>query len=56
MYERFLKLGLKMKADAVAAQIQRLEIPSGEATGSFIPIQAISSAKKRAEEDTMDRR
>jgi hypothetical protein len=27
MYERFLKLGLKMKADVVAAQIHRLELP-----------------------------
>jgi hypothetical protein len=56
MYERFLKLGLKTKADVVAAQIQHLELPSGEARGSFIPMQAISSVKKRSEGDTMHSR
>ncbi len=49
MHERFMKLGLKVKADVVAAQIQRLELPSVEAKGGFIPMQAISIAKKRAE-------
>ncbi len=52
MYERFMKLGLKIKADVVAAQIQRLELPSGESPQGFIPIQAISAAKKRSEGNT----
>ena len=47
MYERFMKFGLKMKADVVAAQIQRLELPSGEAPSGFIPATAISVARKR---------
>jgi site-specific recombinase XerD len=47
MYERFMKLGLKVKADVVAAQIQRLELPSGQAPGGFIPATAISVARKR---------
>jgi len=47
MYERFMKLGLKVKADVVAAQIQRLELPSGDGPQGFIPMQAISTAKKR---------
>ncbi len=47
MYERFMKLGLKVKADVVAAQIHRLELPSGETPGGFIPATTISVAKKR---------
>jgi hypothetical protein len=47
MHERFTNLGLKIKADVVAAQIQRLELPSGDAPQGFIPMQAISTAKKR---------
>jgi hypothetical protein len=49
MYERFMKLGLKVKADVVAAQIQRLELPLGESSQGFIPMQAISAARKRSE-------
>jgi site-specific recombinase XerD len=45
MHERFLKLGLQMKADVVAAQIQRLELPSSQAKGVFIPMQAISRSE-----------
>jgi hypothetical protein len=41
MHERFLSLGLKLKADVVAAQIQRLELPSSTSQG-FIPVQAVS--------------
>jgi site-specific recombinase XerD len=52
MYERFMKLGLKIKADVIAAQIQRLELPSGESPQGFIPIQAISTTKKRSEGNT----
>ncbi len=51
MHERFTKLGLKMKADVVATQIQRLELPSGD-DPQVIPIQAISTAKKRLEGNT----
>lgn len=47
MHERFLKLGLQMKADVVAAQIHRLELPSGSAPQGFIPMQAISTPKKQ---------
>lgn len=48
MYERFMKLGLKVKADVVAAQIQRLELPgSAHSTAQFIPTNAISIAAKR---------
>jgi len=47
MYERFMKLGLKVKADVVAAQIQRLDLPSGEAPSGFIPASVISVARKR---------
>jgi len=46
MHERFTKLGLKIKADVVAAQIQRLELPSGDALQNFIPVQAISTKKR----------
>jgi site-specific recombinase XerD len=46
MYERFTKLGLTMKADVVAAQIQRLELPSGEVSGGFIPATAVSVARR----------
>lgn len=45
MHERFLKLGLKVKADVVAAQIQRLELPSGESPQAFIPTYTISVAR-----------
>lgn len=48
MHDRFTKLGLTMKADVVAAQIHRLELPSGEAPGSFIPASAVSVARKRS--------
>ncbi len=43
MHERFTKLGLTMKADVVAAQIQRLELPSGESPQGFIPIRPVSA-------------
>jgi hypothetical protein len=46
MHERFMKLGLGLKADVVAAQIQRLELPSAGGPAGFIPVQAISPAKK----------
>lgn len=46
MYDRFVKLGLKVKADVVAAQIQRLEMPPGANSQGFIPIQAITVAGK----------
>ncbi len=47
MHERFTHLGLKLKADVVAAQIQRLELPSEGGLQGFIPLQAISPAKRR---------
>jgi hypothetical protein len=47
MHERFTNLGLKIKADVVAAQIQRMELPSEGGPQGFIPLQAISTAKKR---------
>jgi hypothetical protein len=47
MYERFTKLGLKMKADVVAAQIQRLELSSGDASGGFIPATAVTVSRRR---------
>lgn len=47
MYERFLSLGLKVKAEVVAAQIHRLELPSGETSGGFIPATTISVTRKR---------
>jgi hypothetical protein len=47
MYERFMKLGLKIKADVVAVQIQRLELPSSDGPGGFIPLSAISMVAKR---------
>jgi len=46
MYDRFMQLGLKMKADVVAAQIQRLGLPSSEAPSGFIPATAIPVARK----------
>ncbi len=49
MYDRFLKLGLQVKADVVASQIQRLELSSGEGHQGFIPVQAISLTKNRSE-------
>jgi len=53
MHERFLQLGLQLKADVVAAQIHRLELPSGDAPQGFIPLQAVSTAKKRLEGNTL---
>ena len=47
MHERFTHLGLKLKADVVVAQIQRLELPSEDVSQGFIPLQAISTTKKR---------
>jgi Phage integrase family len=49
MHERFLKLRLTIKADVVAAQIQRLELPAGNEhrPQGFIPTTAISVARKR---------
>ena len=47
MHERFVKLGLKIKADVVAAQIQRLELPAGNQPAGFIPAHAISNALKQ---------
>jgi hypothetical protein len=44
MYDRFMTLGLKMKADVVAAQIHRLELPPGENPHGFIPLQTIAVA------------
>jgi len=46
MRDRFRLLGLQLKADVVAAQIQRLELPSGGGPQGFIPMQAISTTKK----------
>src|SRR5712691_6125535 len=37
MYERFLSLGLTLKAGVVAAQIHRLEAPGEEQPAGFIP-------------------
>lgn len=56
MHERFMKLGLRLKADVVAAQIQRLEGPSGDGPRGFIPIQAISTRPRRSESNTFLRR
>jgi hypothetical protein len=49
MHERFLNLGLTIKADVVAAQIQRLELPAGNEhrLQGFIPTTAISVTRKR---------
>jgi integrase len=52
MHERFMNLGLRLKADVVAAQIQRLEVPSGDGTRGFIPIQAISTIPRHSESNT----
>ncbi len=49
MYERFMKLGLSLKADVVAAQIQRLESSSGESQEGFIPVQTVSASRKRGD-------
>lgn len=46
MYDRFMKLGLNVKADVVAAQIQRLELSASEVPAGFIPATAISVMKK----------
>lgn len=51
MYERFMKLGLKMKADVVVAQIQRLELPAGNASSGFIPMSTVSVAARRMESE-----
>jgi hypothetical protein len=47
MHERFLKLGLTLKANVVAAQIQRFELPSGEGPSGFIPMHAITVSTPR---------
>jgi len=47
MYERFLKLGLKVKADVVVAQIQRLELSGGTSPQGFNPLQDVSAPKNR---------
>jgi len=49
MYERFVTLGLKVKADVVAAQIQRLELLPGESPQGFIPMQVVTAHRKRSE-------
>lgn len=46
MYDRFTKLGLSLKADVVAAQIQRLEQGAASSSDSFIPVAAITVAKR----------
>ena len=53
MHDRFLKLGLGLKADVVAAQIQRLEVPTGDGPQGFIPMQAISTTPRRSERNTL---
>ena len=47
MYERFLSLGLTLKAGVVAAQIHRLEAPGDEQPAGFIPTHAITRAARR---------
>src|SRR6266571_534147 len=47
MYERFLSLGLTLKAEVVAAQIHRLEAPGEEQPAGFIPTHAITRAARR---------
>lgn len=49
MYERFTKLGLKLKADVVFAQIQQLQTLSQHGASVLIPTHAISVAPKRKE-------
>jgi integrase len=49
MYERFTKLGLKLKADVVSAQIQQLLTLPQNGVPVLIPTNAISVAPKRAE-------
>jgi hypothetical protein len=49
MYERFTKLGLKLKADVVSAQIQQLQALPQNSTAVLIPTHAISVASKRTE-------
>jgi hypothetical protein len=46
MYDRFTKLGLSLKADVVAAQIQRLEQGADSSSDGFIPVATISVAKR----------
>jgi site-specific recombinase XerD len=46
MHDRFMKLGLGLKADVVAAQIQRLEVSPGDGPHGFIPMQAISRSER----------
>lgn len=41
MYERFQKLGLKVKAEVVAAQIRQLELPMEMQPTGFIPLKTI---------------
>jgi hypothetical protein len=47
MHERFTKLGLKIKADVVAAQIQHLELPAGNQPAGFIPMNTITVTTKQ---------
>jgi integrase-like protein len=47
MYERFLSLGLTLKAEVVAARIHRLEAPGKEQPAGFIPTHAITRAARR---------
>ena len=56
MHDRFMKLGLGLKADVVAAQIQRLELPPGDRPQGFIPMQAISTTPRRSERNMPLRR
>ena len=49
MYERFTKLGLKLKADVVFAQMQQLQALPQNGGPVLIPTHAISVAPKRAE-------
>lgn len=53
MHDRFMKLGLGLKADVVAAQIQRLELLPGDGPQGFIPMQAISTTPRRSESNTL---
>ena len=46
MQDRFMKLGLQLKANVVAAQIKRLELSPAESPQGFIPLQTISTAPK----------
>jgi hypothetical protein len=48
MHERFLKLGLTLKADVVAAHIRRLALPEGDENGpqGLIPTMAITARRR----------